>query len=120
MCDGRGKHLDDIEYDERVGKIGGEHDGVIGDNQQQRVDGDKSCYVMYKDAFYKAPAANVINCTSTSQKKSDETIIEEGSHTISRADEQAPYRKQDKDRQKCCASEESTNKEINMNHHLFE
>ena len=87
-----------IEYDERVGKIGGEHDGIIGDNQQQRVDGDQSCYVMDKDAFYKTPTANVIDCTSASQKKSDETIIEEDPHTISRADEQTPYRKQDKNR----------------------
>ena len=91
MGDGRCKHLYYIEYDERVGKIGGEHDGIIGDNQQQRVDGDQSCYVMDKDTFYQAPAANMIDCTSTSQKKSDETIIEEDPHTISRTDEQTPY-----------------------------
>lgn len=91
MGNGRSKHLDDVEYDERAGDVDVEHDGVIGEDQQYREHRDQSCYVMDDGAFHKTPAANMINRTSTSQKKSDEAIIEEDSHIISRAYEQTPY-----------------------------
>lgn len=91
MCDGGSNHLDDVEYDEGAGDICGEQDGVVVEDQQYRKHRDESCYVMDNGALHKTPAANMIDGTATSQKKSDEAVIEEDSHIISRTYEQTPY-----------------------------